>query len=80
MSSGYDVIGFWSEIKLSIIKEYASAYSRILTSKKLFHTYIDAFAGPGDHISETQKKLVAGTPRIALETQPPFSELTCNLS
>jgi hypothetical protein len=30
----YDEIGYWSEIKLDIIKEYASAYSRILSSQK----------------------------------------------
>jgi hypothetical protein len=42
----FDRIGYWSEIKLDIIREYASAYSRILTAQPgLHHAYIDGFAG-----------------------------------
>ena len=29
-SPQFDVIGYWSEIKLDIVKEYAKAYSTIL--------------------------------------------------
>ncbi len=29
----YDEIGYWSEIKLDIIEEYAAAYSSILSSR-----------------------------------------------
>ena len=46
----FDEIGYWSEIKLDIIKDYAAAYSRILSAQKnpsLHHIYIDAFAGGG---------------------------------
>ncbi len=53
--SKYDEIGYWSEIKLDIIKDYAAAYSRILSSQKnpnFYHIYIDAFAGAGKHISK----------------------------
>ncbi len=42
----YDEIGYWSEIKLEIIKEYASAYSKILSSRRnpsFYHIYIDSF-------------------------------------
>jgi three-Cys-motif partner protein len=56
----YDEIGYWSEIKLDIIKDYAAAYSRILSSQKkpsLYHIYIDAFAGAGKHISKKQVHL-----------------------
>jgi len=74
MAIEYDVIGFWSEIKHSIIKDYASAYSSILTKKGFNHVYIDAFAGPGEHISDRTKELVAGSPKIALATEPPFRE------
>ncbi len=43
----YDEIGCWSEIKLHIIREYAAAYSKILTAQTSIkrHVYIDAFAG-----------------------------------
>ena len=38
----FDTIGYWSEIKLEIVREYARAYSTILTSNRLHHVYIDA--------------------------------------
>src|SRR5689334_22566425 len=39
----FDEIGYWSEIKLSIIKEYAAAYSTILSARNFHHVYIDGF-------------------------------------
>jgi len=72
MTVEYDVIGFWTEIKHNIIREYASVYSRIVTGKGFYHVYIDAFAGPGEHISDNTQALVDGTPKIALATAPPF--------
>ena len=76
MAPEYDEIGIWSEVKLAIIKEYASAYSRILDKSKprLSWHYIDAFAGPGVHLSRTTGEIVEGSPLIALNTVPPFSE------
>jgi three-Cys-motif partner protein len=76
----YDEIGIWSEVKLAIIKEYAAAYSTILdatqrkTIPSLRWLYIDAFAGPGVHLSKTTREIVDGSPLIALKTTPPFSE------
>ena len=73
----FDEIGFWSEMKLDIIREYASAYSKIManqTHPELYHIYIDAFAGPGKHISKRTKDIVKGSPQIALDIEPPFKE------
>ncbi|HEV2688870.1 MAG TPA: three-Cys-motif partner protein TcmP, partial [Bryobacteraceae bacterium] len=76
----YDEIGIWSEVKLAIIREYASAYATILDAKRrekihsLKWLYIDAYAGPGYHLSKTTKTLVDGSPLIALKTKPPFFE------
>ena len=73
----FDEIGYWSEIKLDIVKEYAKKYSEILTAQKrpqLHHVYIDAFAGPGLHISKTSKSFVLGSPLNALLLSPPFRE------
>jgi three-Cys-motif partner protein len=73
----YDEIGYWSEIKLDIIKEYAVAYSQILSSRikpSFHHIYIDAFAGAGQHISKTTKEFVLGSPANALLLNPPFRE------
>lgn len=69
-------IGHWSEIKLEIVKEYAKAYSIILSKQSyLKHIYIDAFAGAGLHISKTSKEVIAGSPLNALHVEPPFKEL-----
>lgn len=70
-----DEIGYWSEVKLDIIREYAAAYSRILTAKRfLKHLYIDAFAGSGTHVKKGSGELVAGSPLNALSVSPPFHE------
>ena len=72
----YDEIGYWSEIKLDIIKEYAQAYSKIMNAQRSIrkHIYIDAFAGAGHHISKVTKEFVKGSPLNALLIEPPFSE------
>jgi three-Cys-motif partner protein len=70
----FDEIGYWSEIKLDIVRDYASAYSKILTAKKLPHVYVDAFAGAGQHISKATGEFVHGSPTNALGVQPPFRE------
>jgi len=71
----YDKIGYWSEIKLDIIRDYAKAYSGILHAQRsLMHMYIDAFAGGGLHISKTSGGYVPGSPQNALLVEPPFAE------
>jgi three-Cys-motif partner protein len=73
----FDVIGRWSEVKLAILREYAKAYSTILSAQqnpKLHHVYIDGFAGAGIHISKATEQPVPGSPLIALAVQPPFKE------
>ena len=68
-------IGYWSEIKLDIVQEYARAYSVILSKQnnlKLEHIYIDAFAGAGYHVTKTKGELVWGSPLNALLVDPPF--------
>jgi three-Cys-motif partner protein len=75
MALVFDEIGYWSEIKLDIINQYAKAYSQILSKKEnLYHVYIDAFAGSGKHVSRTKRGLVSGSPEIALNIVPPFKE------
>jgi len=73
----FDEIGVWSEIKLEILKKYAVAYSTIFaaqTGVSLFHVYIDAFAGAGQHISKATQEFVPGSPLNALAVQPQFRE------
>jgi len=71
----YKEINFWSEAKLGIIREYATAYSTILSRHEYFtHVYIDAFAGPGLHVSKSTGDFVEGSPLNALNVIPPFAE------
>jgi len=44
------------------------------TKPSLHHVYIDAFAGPGVHISKATGEYVHGSPTNALLVQPPFRE------
>jgi three-Cys-motif partner protein len=68
----FDEIGCWSEVKLDIIRKYATAYSRILSMKRIHHAYIDGFAGSGLHLSRTRQDFVPGSPLNALHVDPPF--------
>jgi three-Cys-motif partner protein len=73
----FDRIGYWSEVKLDIIQEYASAYSQILAAQKnpaLYHVYVDAFAGAGVHLSKENEGFIPGSPLNALNVRPPFRE------
>jgi three-Cys-motif partner protein len=71
----FEDIGYWSEIKLDIIKKYAVAYSRILSARQsLSHVYIDGFAGRGVHIARSTGEYVLGSPLNALLVRPPFVE------
>src|ERR1700730_10198760 len=69
-----DEVGYWSELKLEIIKKYAAAYSKILTAQKrpLEHHYIDAFAGAGIHLAKRTGEFITGRPLKALNINPPF--------
>ncbi len=69
----FDEIGYWSELKLEIVRKYAAAYSTILAKQKGFsHYYIDGFAGAGIHVSKASGELVVGSPLNALAVQPSF--------
>src|ERR1017187_649231 len=69
----FDIIGYWSEVKLDIISKYASAYSKIMAAQpRLAHSYIDGFAGAGEHISKYDGRMIPGSPLNALSIDPPF--------
>lgn len=73
----YDEIGYWSEVKLDIIRKYASAYTKIMSkqsSPSFKYYYIDAFAGAGKHISKETGGFVPGSPSNALNLDEPFTE------
>lgn len=71
-----DEVGYWSEIKLDIVREYASAYSIIMNKQAAIrrYLYIDGFAGAGVHVSKQTGNFIPGSPLNALNVQPPFDE------
>ena len=70
-----DEIGVWSEIKLDIIKKYASEFTKIMRGQAWCngYVYIDAFSGPGVHISKRTGEFIPGSPLNALEIDHPFT-------
>ncbi len=69
-----DEVGYWTEVKLAILREYSQAYTRILSKQpELRHIYVDGCAGSGTHISKATGELIKGSPRIALKLEPKFS-------
>jgi len=71
-----DEIGYWSEVKLDIVRKYAKEYSKIINADPRIqrHLYIDGFAGAGVHISRRTKEYILGSPLNALNVEPPFKE------
>lgn len=69
----FEEIGYWSEIKLDIVKQYAQAYTTILAKQAGFRFfYIDGFAGAGVNLSKVGGDLIPGSPLNALAVDPPF--------
>jgi len=73
--AGLDEVGYWTEIKLNILRDYSKAYATILSRQEwLKHfAYIDGFAGAGAHVSKTTGEVIKGSPAVALDVEPPFS-------
>jgi three-Cys-motif partner protein len=70
-----DEVGYWTEIKLSILNEYAKPYNQILRANRLRTIYIDAFAGAGHHRAKGSDRIIDGSPRRAMNVEPPFDVL-----
>jgi three-Cys-motif partner protein len=70
-----DTVGYWTEIKLQILQEYAKAYAQVLSNQAAIKhvAYIDGFAGAGTHISKETGERIDGSPARALAIQPRFS-------
>lgn len=76
--------GAWTEQKLQALAQYLSAYTTALKRQPFFLMYIDAFAGTGYRLDadtedgtnlglfEDARQYLAGSARIALETEPSF--------
>lgn len=70
-----DEIGYWSEVKLSILDDYAKPYNQILHAHRLKTVYIDGFAGAGHHRAKGSDRIIDGSPLLAMKVDPPFDFL-----
>lgn len=72
---GLDVVGYWTEMKLAILQDYATAYAQIVKAQTAIKhvAYIDGFAGAGAHISKESGELIQGSPARVLSIHPAFS-------
>jgi three-Cys-motif partner protein len=70
----FDEIGRWSELKLEIVEKYGAAYTAAFSGKGrgLKKYYIDAFSGPGVHLSRDTGQEIEGSPARALKVRPSF--------
>lgn len=67
--------GFWSELKLSLLKDYLEAFTTASKGQSRL-VYLDAFAGQTLNVSRTTGTEFHGSARIALEvSDPPFTQL-----
>jgi three-Cys-motif partner protein len=69
-------VGYWTEMKLAILREYSAAYTTIMRNQRFIkeYAYIDGFAGTGEHISKETGEKIAGSPVIALGLPHKFTE------
>ena len=67
--------GWWTEQKLDILGDYLAAFTR--ASKRAGQTvYLDLFAGRPHNVSrDGEERIIRGSARRALDTQPPLSVL-----
>jgi three-Cys-motif partner protein len=71
---GGDQVGPWTQIKLEIVRKYATAYTRIIRRYRLRPVYVDAFAGFGAHTLKETNTWIPGSPLNAMLVDPPFEE------
>lgn len=66
--------GYWTEQKLSMLAAYLPAFTT--ASQRAPRTlYLDLFAGEDRNLSRTTGEEISGSPRVALDTVPPFSKV-----
>jgi len=68
MDEKLDVVGYWTELKLNIIKEYAKAYASIMSKQSPIqhYAYVDAFAGAGTLKSKESGEEIDGSSSMAI--------------
>lgn len=72
VGEGWD---WWSEVKLQILGEYLRGFTRVVRGRSPEAICLDLFAGSYENKRRHVPGTFAGSTRIALETEPPFTRL-----
>lgn len=76
MSSNRKGWDWWSEVKLAILRDYLAAFTLACSKRSPDKiTCLDLFAGALDNERRHEQGTFAGSARVALETEPPFTRL-----
>lgn len=67
--------GPWSEIKLDILRDYLTAFTRAVRGKSAEAIFLDLFAGSYNNRRKGGVDTFPGSARIALEAAPEFTQL-----
>ncbi len=66
---------YWTRNKLQILEDYVSAFNTASAGKASERVYIDLMAGRPDNFDRDTLEQIAGSARIALAAEPPFTRL-----
>jgi len=67
--------GYWTEQKLSMLADYLPCFTTAASKKAKTTLYLDLFAGDVENVSRTTGASIAGSPKVALDTVPPFGKV-----
>lgn len=71
-------IGSWGEDKYDLVKKYAQMFATSMKKKWNTRIYIDLFSGPGRARIKRSRKIVLGSPLLAMDIQDPFDRHGCS--
>ena len=66
--------GYWTEHKLSMLADYLPCFTTA-SSRARTTVYLDPFAGDIENVSRTTGEAIPGSPKVALDTTPPFGKV-----
>src|SRR4051812_21283480 len=71
--------GYWTEAKLQVLAEYLPKFTAAANSVGTC-VYVDLFSGDVDNLARDSGNVIAGSPRLALDCNPPFTKvMLCEL-
>lgn len=66
--------GKWAEEKLYYLRNYIELVEQSMKNKFYYRSFIDLLAGPGKNHIRYTKRIINGSPLIAISTKNPFSD------